>query len=267
MATASSSRLRSRLTSRSAPRLVRTKTRVRPRSTSLQLHGQVVELGALGLDVDEAVLDVALLVLGRLLGVAAGVAGVGGGELAGRALQRGREEEGLAILRGLGDDPADRRFEAHVEHAVGLVEDEDADAVERDRRCGRAGPRAGRGWRRRCRRGGRRCSAGRSRRRRRRRRCAAGGRGRSSRARRRSGWPARGSGPGPGRRAPSPGSMRSTIGIPKASVLPEPVGDWTSRSWPASASLTTICWTGKGVGDAARCERAHHRFRDAEIGK
>ncbi len=119
--------------------------------------------------------------------------------------------------------------------------------AERDGVAARAGPRAGRGWRRRCRRAGPRRSAGRSRRRRRRRRSAAAWRGRSSRARRRSGWPARGSGPGPGRRRPLPGSIRSTIGMPKASVLPEPVGDWTSRSWPASASPTTICWTGKGL--------------------
>ena len=46
---------------------------------------------------------------------------------------------------------------------------------------------------------------------------------------------------------PSRGSSRSTRGTPKASVLPEPVGDWTSRSWPASASRMTSCWTGKGL--------------------
>ena len=32
----------------------------------------------------------------------------------------------------LAEDPVDLRLEAHVEHPVGLVEDEDADAVERD---------------------------------------------------------------------------------------------------------------------------------------
>ena len=58
-----------------------------------------------------------------------GVARVGGGDLAGRALQRRREEERLALGGGLGDDPVDGRLEAHVEHAVGLVEDEDADAA------------------------------------------------------------------------------------------------------------------------------------------
>ena len=77
-----------------------------------------------------------VFVLGRLVGVAAGLAGVGGGELAGRALERGREEQRLAVVRGLGDDPVDGGLEAHVEHAVGLVEDEDLDLVEGDRAAG-----------------------------------------------------------------------------------------------------------------------------------
>ena len=34
--------------------------------------------------------------------------------------------------RGLGDDPVDGGLEAHVEHPVGLVEDEDVDLLERD---------------------------------------------------------------------------------------------------------------------------------------
>ena len=75
-----------------------------------QLLDQVVELGALRVDVEEAVLDVGLRpprwppwVWRR------GVAGVGGGDLAGRALQGRREEERLALVRGLGDDPVDRR--------------------------------------------------------------------------------------------------------------------------------------------------------------
>ena len=38
--------------------------------------------------------------------------------------------------RGLGDDPVDGRLEAHVEHPVGLVEDEDLDLVERDDAAG-----------------------------------------------------------------------------------------------------------------------------------
>src|SRR6195952_665903 len=45
----------------------------------------------------------------------------------------------------------------------------------------------------------------------------------------------------------------SASGTPKASVLPEPVGDWTSRSWPSSASRMTISCTGNGsVIDRAR---------------
>ena len=56
----------------------------------------------------------------------AGVLGVGLGELAGRALERRREEQRLALLRHLRDDPVDGGLEAHVEHPVGLVEDEDA---------------------------------------------------------------------------------------------------------------------------------------------
>ena len=64
--------------------------------------------------------------------MAAGVAGVGGGDLAGRALERRREEQRLAVVRGLGDDPVDGGLEAHVEHPVGLVEDEHADLLEGD---------------------------------------------------------------------------------------------------------------------------------------
>ena len=48
------------------------------------------------------------------------------------------------------------------------------------------------------------------------------------------------------RRRPS-GSSRSTIGIAKASVLPEPVGLWASTSPPRSASGITALWTGNGV--------------------
>jgi hypothetical protein len=64
--------------------------------------------------------------------VAAGVAGVGGGDLAGGALKRGGEEQRLARVGRLRDDPVDSGLEAHVEHPVGLVEDEDANSVEGD---------------------------------------------------------------------------------------------------------------------------------------
>src|SRR4051794_26056838 len=40
--------------------------------------------------------------------------------------------------------------------------------------------------------------------------------------------------------------MRSASGAPKASVLPDPVGDLTRTSWPARTSGATIVWTGKG---------------------
>ena len=70
----------------------------------------------------------------------------------------------------------------------------------------------------------------------------------------------------PAGRGPS-ASRRSTIGTPKASVLPEPVGDLVSTSRPASTSATTSCWTAKGSSmpraDRASVDRAGH----AEIGE
>jgi hypothetical protein len=49
----------------------------------------------------------------------------------GLAVERGGEEQRLALGRALGHDAVDGGLEAHVEHAVGLVEDEDRHAVER----------------------------------------------------------------------------------------------------------------------------------------
>src|SRR5215207_1010646 len=77
----------------------------------------------------------AVLYLGGLLDlwlvdVALRVAGVGSGELARRALERRREEERLALARHLRHDSVDRGLEADVEHAVGLVEDEDRDPLQ-----------------------------------------------------------------------------------------------------------------------------------------
>ena len=43
-----------------------------------------------------------------------------------------REEQRLALLRQQRDDLPDVADEAHVEHAVGLVEDQDLDLVETD---------------------------------------------------------------------------------------------------------------------------------------
>ena len=47
-----------------------------------------------------------------------------------RRRQRGREEQGLLGARQVLEHPADVRQEAHLEHAVGLVEDQDLEAVE-----------------------------------------------------------------------------------------------------------------------------------------
>ena len=61
------------------------------------------------------------------------VARVGLRDAAGLAVERGREEQRLAVARALGDEPVDGRAEAHVEHPVGLVEHERLDLVELER--------------------------------------------------------------------------------------------------------------------------------------
>ncbi len=94
-----------------------------------QLAHERVELGVVG-DGHEAVADVRLaLGLGREL-VAARVGRVRVGDLAGGAVERGAEEERLALARRALHDAVDRGPEAHVEHAVGLVEDQGRDLVE-----------------------------------------------------------------------------------------------------------------------------------------
>ena len=52
---------------------------------------------------------------------------------AGDAVERGGEEQRLARTRHAGDDAVDRWAEAHVEHAIGLVEHEEANVGEADR--------------------------------------------------------------------------------------------------------------------------------------
>jgi hypothetical protein len=84
----------------------------------------------MGPDVDEAVHDVAAALGGGAVDVAARLAGVRRCLPACRALERRREEQRLAITRHAGDDPIDCRLEAHVEHAVGLVEHQYADVCE-----------------------------------------------------------------------------------------------------------------------------------------
>ena len=53
-------------------------------------------------------------------------------ELLQRVLERGREQQGLALARQLAEDALDRGQEAHVEHAVGFVEHEHLDAGQID---------------------------------------------------------------------------------------------------------------------------------------
>ena len=65
--------------------------------------------------------------LARGVLVAPRVVGVPRREPPGLAVEGRGEEQRLAVARAGGDDPVDGRAEAHVEHAVGLVEDEDLD--------------------------------------------------------------------------------------------------------------------------------------------
>ena len=55
------------------------------------------------------------------------------GELGDLARHGRRQEQRLALARQHPDDPADVADEAHVEHLVGLVEDEDLDVAEVER--------------------------------------------------------------------------------------------------------------------------------------
>ena len=70
--------------------------------------------------------------LGRVVLDAHGVARVFRCEAVDLAVERGGEEERLALPANLADDAVDGRAEAQVEHAVGLVEHEQGDAVEAD---------------------------------------------------------------------------------------------------------------------------------------
>jgi hypothetical protein len=79
------------------------------------------------------VFDLGGLLAGRKLGLAVGGAPrVRAGENSDLTVERGREEHRLAVLREAAHDAVDLRLEAEVEHAVGLVEDEDLDASEVD---------------------------------------------------------------------------------------------------------------------------------------
>src|SRR4051794_2930526 len=85
----------------------------------------------LAIDLDEAVLDLGGRARRRRVLVADGVVRVAARDLAGRAVERRGEEQRLAVVAALGDDPVDGGPEAHVEHPVGLVEHEQLHVLER----------------------------------------------------------------------------------------------------------------------------------------
>src|SRR6266498_4016323 len=112
--------------SRSAPRFVRTKTSVRPSEAVYER----LDL-AVGTDRNEAVLHLAgRRIVGQLPVEPRRARGVLARELADLAVERRREEHRLTVPGHPPHDPIDLRLEAHVEHPVGLVEDEDLDARE-----------------------------------------------------------------------------------------------------------------------------------------
>ncbi|MNE30336.1 hypothetical protein D3C80_1238440 [compost metagenome] len=82
-----------------------------------------------GVDLVEALLDLAVVVL-RLQLDALRLAHEARGQLLDAFRVGGGEQQGLPLGRGLLDDLADRVDKAHVEHAVGFVEDQVVEAVE-----------------------------------------------------------------------------------------------------------------------------------------
>ena len=207
-------------------------------------------------------LDGADLGLGRVVLDAHGVARVLFGEAVDLAVERGREEERLSLLADQVDDAVDGRAEAQVEHAVGLVEHEQRDAVEaheapldqileaagRGHQDVRAGGLLGLAVDADAAEGGGDAQA-------------AGARERAvssatCMASSRVGTSTRPAGTLASR------LMRSAIGIAKASVLPLPVGDLARTSRPASASGRTSSWMGKG-SEMPRCASAAQTCSDA----
>ena len=127
---------------RSAPRFVRTKTRASSRSASSSSISRSILSSR---DRDEVCSTASPSCRHGPLGLeAARVARVRAGELADLAVERGREEHRLALGGQPAEDLLHLRAEAHVEHAVGLVEHEDRDVVDATRRrsirsCSRPG--------------------------------------------------------------------------------------------------------------------------------
>ncbi len=199
------------------------------------------------LGVDEAVVHLGNGALRRRVLVDGGIDGVVGGDAAGLAVERRREEQRLAVGRDLAHDAVDRGLEAHVEHAVGLVEHEDLDLIEAEGAAGEEVLEAARGRDDDVRAGGfagltldadatvdaamrsaRACAMSRD----------------SSticEASSRVGARIRAAG-----RAASLASRQSSSGVMNASVLPEPVGLLARTSRPSRMSGSTIACTGSG---------------------
>ena len=170
--------------------------------------------------------------------------------------------ENSTVWRSSGTASQDRLEvfgEAHVEHLVGLVEDDGLDRVEAQRAAADVVERAARAWRRRRpRRARARAAAAGSAGRRRRAGRARRGRGRTCAWPRRPASRARAWARAPARRAPCVrrwSSSRCRIGSANAAVLPVPVAAWPSRSRPASSGGIASRWIGVG-SSYPRCVRA-----------
>ena len=92
---------------------------------------QGLHLG-LGRHLHEPVIDLLHRLIAGIGLVVRGVGRVAAGEPAHLAVERGREEHRLAILRQPSHDPVDLRLEAHVEHPVGLVQHQDRHGAQRE---------------------------------------------------------------------------------------------------------------------------------------
>ena len=105
----------------------------RQSALTLELLGELGKL-VLERDREELVGDLAEPDVLAVLGAdAARFARVGIDQVGDGPVERRREEHRLPVQRHAREDAVDLRAEAHVEHAVGFVEHEDADAGERDR--------------------------------------------------------------------------------------------------------------------------------------
>ena len=168
------------------------------------------------------------------------------------AVEGGREQQRLVPPVDVAEDPLDLGQEAHVGHAVGLVDDDVVDVGHRELALLDQVDEPARAWRRRRRRPSRSALIW---------RVHAGAAVDGVRPARRGPRPA-----APARRAPAgpaPGSGTSTMadgpaglrpcarrsrtGRPKASVLPEPVLALPQTSRPARASGIVRAWIGKGL--------------------